>query len=377
MPNFEAVNGVTAANLEACQGVSKANVEAINGCSPPTAAGATLWTVVHDDTTVSTAANSDTTSWTAYDSISGNAPSGSVDHIAVHYGQNGSGAARYVCSFEADNAELAFSDDPSNGNAWTVVQNLSNGNTIPCRLFDLAWGNGVWLGIGQMTAQKGNNVLRSTDGSSWTAIDVSGVSGIIDTGCYGIAYSGSGSTFYFAQQNRIYKSTDGGQNWSLAHTLLNASNADPGDIRGLFVTNSSIVAWVDANPAFLYSCALSDDTDWNTGTQLSTGANVNLNTKMGAAAGRFVAVHGKRYWAADIAGKSITLEHDYAFVTDANASFGNVEAVAGDGTGKWIGACLTGDIVESTDNADSWTLRAENVGSKNAEDVTANVYAPI
>ena len=35
------------------------------------------------------------------------------------------------------------------------------------------------------------------------------------------------------------------------------------------------------------------------------------------------------------------------------------------------------DSAESTDNADSWTLRAENVGSKNAEDVTANVYAPI
>ena len=384
MGDINQINDVASANISQVNDVAKANIHEVND-QGVAASGATLWTIVCADTNVATASNSDTTSWTAYDNISGSAPSASVDHIAVAVGQDGSSNTRYVCSFEADNAELAYTDDPSNGNAWTVVQNLSNGNTIPCRAFDLAWGNGVWLTIGKMSSSN-NNVLRSTDGASWTAVDVSGVTGIANTGCYGIVYSGlnseNGGIFYFSQQNRIYKSTDGGASWSLQHTLLNASNADPGDIRGLFVTNSSLVAWVDANPAFIYSCSLSDDTDWNTGTQVSTASSVNTNTRMNAANGRFIVTYGLRYWAADINGKTITLEHDNAFITDGNATFGSANCVAGDGTGTWIIGCLTGDVIKSTDDGDSWSVQATNIAppeqdNENMEHITSDLYKPI
>ena len=156
-----------------------------------------------------------------------------------------------MCSFEADNAELAYTSDPSDGSAWTIVQNLSDNSTIPCRAFDIAWGNNVWLAIGQMSSSKGNNVLKSADGASWEAVDVSGVSGIVNTGCYAMVYV-TGQTFYFTQQNRINKTTDSGANWSLAHTLLDDSDNDPGDIRGLFCTNNSLVAFVDANLSLIH-----------------------------------------------------------------------------------------------------------------------------
>ena len=37
----------------------------------------------------------------------------------------------------------------------------------------------------------------------------------------------------------------------------------------------------------------------------------------------------------------------------------------------------TGDIVESTDNADTWSVRASDVGSKDAEHITSNIPKPL
>ena len=277
MPDIEAIDGVAAGDVEAVNGVAKANIQAINGVGIA-ASGATVWVMAHDDRYVSHAASSDLTSWTAYDSFAGGSspnPSGSVDHIHLAYGKDGSGDPMWIGTYAANNCELSYTDDPTDGTVWTGINKLADDSDFPDRVFAIQWGNDVWIAVGQMNS---DNIMRSTDGVAWSLVDVSGLTGIVSGGdIYGLASDGAG-TWWFAQHNRIYKSTNDGAAWALHHTLLyeahddDAVDDDPGDIRALAYTNSTLVA-ITKTTGQVFSAAASDTTDWSAGIVLTSVAN--------------------------------------------------------------------------------------------------------
>jgi hypothetical protein len=127
----------------------------------------------------------------------------------------------------------------------------------------------------------------------------------------------------------------------------------------------------------LFSCALSDDTDWSTETSLTGAANVNLNSRVAAGNGRWCMVYNQVFWAADVNGKTITLEHNNADIS--SDTHGNANAICTDGSGKFVVGCTDGDILVSTDNADSFSKQGADAvsGSEEAEAMAGNVYLPV
>ena len=379
MADFTKLNGVAAADIAKINAIDKSSISKINNMTvPSTGTTATRWVIVQDDRRISHATNSDVlagNAWTTYDAFSGGSspnPSSGNDHIHIAYGKDGSGNARWVASYATDNCELAYINDVTSG-PWTGVNQDAGGNNLPNRVFALQWGNDFWIAVGKMGTK---SILRSDDGAAWTQIDVSGVSGINGTAIYALASNGTG-TWWFAQENRIYQSTNDGQTWSLLHTLLNSSSADPGNIRSLQFTNNTLMAGVDANPALVFTAASSDLTDWSTETSLTNGGTAfDQQTRSASAAGRVVVVGSQFKWTFDIDGKTTTVEENGVDFSGDSVSHGTMASVSTDGS-TWVATAFTGDTFFSTDAGDTFTAGPTNVGSKDALDNAPDVYLPL
>ena len=380
MADYAKVDNTTAANLAKVNNVAKANIAKVNNCTKPSS-GATVWVIAHDDRYISHAASSDLTSWTAYDSFAGGSspyPSASVDHIHLAYGKDGSGDPMWIGTYAANNCELSYTSDPTAGSAWTGINALSDNADFPDRIFAIQWGNDVWIAVGQMNA---DSVLRSEDGVDWALIDVSQLTGIVSgADIYGLTSDGAG-TWWFAQHNRIYRSTNDGASWALHHTLLfddqddGNVDDDPGDIRGMAYTNSTLVA-LTKTEGLIFAAAASDTTDWSAGTVLSGIANFGQQTRITAGGGRVVVTYNQKKWTMDVSGKSITVDENNIDLSGNAVAGGNATCVGSDGS-TLVSGGLTGDVFSSTDGGDTWTASATNVGSKDCIDVVPNVYLPV
>jgi len=381
MPDYASINGVAEADIASIDGVAKADIATVSGQSTPAAAsGATRWVIAQDDRRISHATNSDVlagNAWTTYDAFSGGSspnPSGGNDHIHIAFGKSGNGGPLWVASYATDACELAYHDDPT-ASPWTGVNQDSSGNNLPNRIFALQWGNDHWIAVGKMGTK---SILQSTDGASWTQIDLTNVSGINGTAIYALASNGSG-TWWFAQENRIYESTSDGDagSWTLKHTLLDSGNSDPGNIRALQYTNNTLMAGVDANPALVFTAAVSDLTDWSNETELTSGGNAfDQQTHVASAAGRVVVVGSQKKWTFDISGKQITMDENNADFSGDNTAHGTLASVSTDGS-TWLATTFTGDTFFSVTGGDTWTAGPTNVGSKDALDNAPDVYLPL
>ena len=375
MADYNQVNDVPSANIAQINDVPHANCAQMNDCTSPSL-GATQWVAAQDDRRIAFAANSDLTSWTSQDAFSGGSspqPGSSNDHIHIAYGKDGSGNGRWVTSLATNACELAFSNDAT-AQPWTGVNKDSSDNNLPNRVFVLQWGDDVWIAAGAMGTQV---LYRSTDGAAWAQIDISGATSINGTSIYALAQNGSG-TWWFAQENRIYQSTNDGADWSLLHTLVDSSNADPGNIRALHFTNNTLVAGVDTNPGLVFAAASSDLTDWSSETELTNGsAAFDQQTQSAAAGGRVVAVgNAATKWTMDVDGKSITMDENDVDLSGDDTAHGTAKSISTDGT-TWVVTCLTGDVFTSTNGGDSWSAAATNVGSKDMMDNAPDVYLPL
>ena len=375
MADFAKFNGVDAADIAKLNGLS--DFSKLCGNTKP-ASGATRWVIAQDDRRISHATNADVlagNAWTTYDAFSGGSspnPSSGNDHIHIAYGKDGSGNALWVASYATDACELAYHDDPT-ASPWTGVNQDSSGGNLPNRVFALQWGNDYWIAVGKMGTQ---SILRSADGAAWAQVDVSSVSGINGTAIYALASNGAGS-WWFAQENRIYQSTDDGGSWSLHHTLLDSGDQDPGNIRALQYTNNTLMAGVDANPALVFTAASSDLTDWSDEQELASGGTAfDQQTHVASAAGRVVVVGSQKKWTFDISGKTITMDEDNADFSGDSVAHGTLASVSTDGS-TWVATCFTGDTFYSTDGGDSWTAGPTNVGSKDALDNAPDVFLPL
>ena len=78
--------------------------------------------------------------------------------------------------------------------------------------------------MGSSSAQQ--HIYRSTDGSTWNQVDISGlgnISSLYANGIYALTSDGNG-TWFMACKGEIYKSTDDAASWSLEHTVQTASH---------------------------------------------------------------------------------------------------------------------------------------------------------
>ena len=376
------INSVLYSGVAKVSGKTTAQLSKMAGQTLSASAGggattASRWVVVHDDRDVSYIPNADAVAandnWTTYDAFSGGSspnPSSGVDHIHVAYGKDGSGDPLWVSTWASDNPELAYHDDPTTG-PWTGVNKQSDGSNLSLRRFAVLWGNDVWVAVGKMNSSN-RVIFRSTDGSSWDHVDVSGVSGITNEGIYTIASNGTG-TWWFAQNNRIYQSTDNAQNWSLLHTIT----ATSGKIRSMAYTNNTLIVGV-SNTGELFTAASSDLTDWSDATTINSHAGVcfDQQTRIAAANGRVVVVGGQFKSTFDVNGKTVTMDENGVDFSGNNTSHGNLSSISTDGS-TWLATCFSGDTFVSTDGGDTFTLIADNVGGLDILDSAPDVYLPL
>ena len=270
MPNYEKVNDVVAGSIAGVNGVAVGDIQNVNGQDKPSS-GASLWVVGGNDRMVGYISNSDLLAgndWDDYDAFAGGSspfPGGSVDNYYLAYGKDGSGNGLWVSLYETDNPEITLHDDGTSG-PWTGINTDEDGNNLSIRRFAVEWGNNVWIAVGKMTSSI-KEIWRSTNGTDWEVIDISGITGIdaSSESIYTIRSNGAG-TWWFAQENRIYTSTQDGASgsWSLMHTLLDGGS-DPGNIRCMAYTNNTLLVGIVNNGKF-YTASTSDLTDWSGAT---------------------------------------------------------------------------------------------------------------
>ena len=394
MPDIQAVNGVAEASVQAVNGVAEASIETINGVTLNSGpATASRWVAATQNGYIAHAANSDLTSWTAYDAYDeGDANQNTGDSESVAYGKNSSGAGIFIATRSIQSGgtqirELTVSGtDVTSSGEWTNVD--LDGSSSLQAIMEVQWGArsdgstaGTWIAVGK---QGTGNIYRSTDGAAnWSAVDLSGLSGHLSGNVNqdwinGVANDGAGK-WMFAQDNRIYYSTDDGASWSVSTPF---SSNSPGYAQNIVYTNNSwVFIYSRSSQVRFRSCAASDITDW--GDEVSSSnmhhtTTDNRGVKAAAANGNVCVVtenHNtiNRF---TVSGKTIG-----TVGTATISNSGNPRHIATDGT-KWVAVCNDGDAHESTDNGANWTQRldgfqADGNNALDFEGVAADVYLPL
>jgi hypothetical protein len=368
MADYEAVNGVTAANIEKVNGVAKASVQAVNGATTPSS-GAEKWGLAADNAGIGYASTSDLTSWTTYVTES----SESTDYKTIAYGKDGSGNPLWVVGWSEGDQELMYSSDITNTSGFSDVD-LSPNKTIQ----SVHWGNNVWIAVGQMSGTDNKTILRSTDGSSWSAIDVSSIdSGSVTTDNVKSVCSDGAGNWLFSQKDRLYKSTDNGSNWTLA---IDFNDAGINEIKDIQYTNSTWVILLKRTSGgagsgpYVRTAASSDVTDWSAEQDVNVGSSIE---RFACGDGKCLFVYSTDHQLATVSGKTCTLA-----TYTANQLTSSILNVATDGSGTFVAVGNSGDIEVTTDNGSNWTQTVDGLdqpGTTNVKlrDVAAAVYLPV
>jgi len=398
MPDYAKVNAVNAADIVKINGVEVGSIAACNGLTAPTS-GATRWSVATQDGNFMYAANSDLTSWTAYDSYDeGSTGQSGGDGKSLAFGKNASGQSIYMATRATANGgsqtkEIHISGtDVTSTSEWTNVDIDSDSNSRNTIMM-LRWAPdsggsaaGVWLAVGK---QATGHIWRSTNGgSSWTAIDISGLTGHVSGSSASdyinaIASDGLGN-WMFGQDSRIYYSSDNGQSWSVSTPF--STNA-PGRFQSIVYTNNSwVICYSRQSQIRFRSCAASDITDW--GDEVTNHNQQMAHITANGKAVKMCAANGK-VWAVseddfdvnrfDVSGK--TISNIANFDLDDIANLKVAQDIATDGV-KVVVACRSGDLAVSTDLGASFSatldaFQADGSNTKDLEAVTADVFLPL
>ena len=382
MADIEAIDGVAAADVEAVNGVAKANIQAINGCGVP-AAGASLWCIAAEDGGIATAAGSDLNAWTGYVSAD---MAGTQDYMFLAYGKDGSGDPLWVCTSKNNNREIRYSSDPTAGvDAWSDVNTASNNN-----LLGAAWGNNVWVAVGA-----DGEVWRSTDGASWSLLDLSGVTGWSSSdNADGIVTDGAGK-WMFVQGTNVFLSTNDAATWARVVDLSDASHLNASGYTGSAMTYTAsrwcVYVYKSGNTRFFHAAA-SDPTSWTASTYAGGYAVAARNIihesarRMAAGDGTVIIV------GANDTSRSTDGGQDWTKRTN-DLPRADVRDVSTDGLGTWVAVHDSGFVSVSTNNGDSWAEQTGNNASsgtrtrlsfpfngtnvENLETVAAAVYLPV
>ena len=379
MADYEACNGVTASNLEACNGVAKANIETINGLTVP-ASGATRAFIGLADARVGLVPIADVADVTVWeDNTYQGRPGDTWDLTDIAYGKDGSGNPHYAAVINGNNPEIIYASETD-----FIAKNNWSENNLTLRQRTILWGNNVWVSAGLLGSSSANqHIYRSTNGSTWSQVDISGlgnVSTLYANGIYALTSDGNG-TWFMALKDEIYKSTDDAASWSLEHTVSTVNDR----IWDLVITNNTLVCLYQSGGPKLISAALSDTTDWSSATTVAGTGGLALGStakRMAGGNGRVVVIDTGKSVGFDVNGKTITAATTRQVFPDE----GNANCIATDGQGNWyVGSdggttgADGGDICESTDNGASWTRIVHGITASayKIEGIGLNVYLPL
>ena len=374
------VAGTTASQYAKTHGVT-------TGGAPPDD-GATRVVAVFDDAYVSwvdVADDGDPAVWES-NMYKAGAGGDTWDIVDIGFGHDGNGDPFYVAVCNTNNPEIIHDDDIdiTDGTRWTEINlGASNQPTGNLRQKTVLWGNDVWVTAGKLTASN-QYIYRSTNGTSWTAIDISGltdIGNVYTNGIFALTSDGDGK-WWFGIGGKLYYSSDDAQSWALHATFSGEF------IQDLAYTNNTLVALVKSggNP-HLRAAASSDTTDFSEKTQLQDsngdGLSGNNAKRMAAGDGRVVVRDTARTLAADVSGKTITIQGTRQTLPDE----GNLNCICTDGDGNWWAGSDGGtsgpdggDICKSTDNGLSWSRVAEGIsvsGNRKVEGITVDVLLPV
>ena len=377
---YAKVNNTTADNLAKVNNVAKANIANVCGSAAP-ASGASLWTIVGENGGVATAAASDLNAWTGYVA---NEMSASLDFVELAYGKDGSGDPLWVSTSNNSNRELRASSDPTAGvDAWSTI-NVDN------TMFSAGWGNDVWVATGA-----NGEIRRSTDGSTWALLDLSGVTGwvnnVVAKGC---VTDGAGK-WMFVQGTNVFLSTNDGSDWARVVDLSDASHLNASGYLGsaMVYTASRWCVYVYATGnTRVFHAAASDTSTWT----VSTYADGN------AIAARNIIHEGARRMAGGDGTVILVNSNGISRSTDGGQDWlkaagvldeAGAQDIATDGAGTWVIAHTSGFVSISTNNGVDWALQSGNNASGgdrtrlsfpfngtnvvNLEAVAANLFLPL
>ena len=407
MPDYEACNAVTASNLEACNGVAKASIQAINGVDTPSAT-ATVTTMVAgaDDGILSYVPIADVATKATWQNNKYDAFNTGAAFQEIAAGKDGSGNTMYVGVLNSSSTEILFDDDSdiTDGDYWGSIDLGASGQPAGNhRQRTVAWGNNVWVTIGMFSGSS-KKLYRSTDGTNWSAIDLTGLTDIDaahtaianagdNQGVYALTTNGTGH-WWFGYANKLYKSTDNASSWSLHHTFTNQSNGY--HIKDLAYTNNSLIALFHLTSAsdavYVASAANSDTTDWSSeiacvgngfgdGVTATTISSYHYNN-LAAAGGRVLVNDTGGTLAFDVNGKTIAKPADADGNYKSKGGSGNLNYIIGDGAGNWYTAqdgSGNGMFCRSTDNGMTFNIIVDGWSgtSKKAECICHNVPLPL
>ncbi len=365
--SYSKVNGVEAATISGVNGTLKGSIGSINGIP---GGSDNLWIAVgqdgaygHDTATPGDAV----TGWVGYRD-----PDTSSDFPYIAYGKDGAGNPRWVCTSTSGNREIRWSDDPETDGSWTDI-NISSG-----KIFSIAWSNNKWIGAGQMSAPQ--TILTSSDGATWGTLDVSSLPDITTTNSQGIGTDG-GNNWIFAQQDRLYGSSDHGASWYLlkdfndsrvcyqvaysnARWFVWCTKAGGGG------SNAEVVAYADA--ASSGSWTSTADTDLGAS---ATGPHIAACVSTASAGlSTVIAISSNDIWrSTDSCATGVKMENALPY--------GSANGIAGDGAGNWVVVHNGGNISYSVDDGTTWSSGASaltfDAGTENINHVAVNKYFPL
>ena len=391
MATYAKVSNVEAANIAKVNNVSKANIANLHGIETP-ASGASLWAVVSADAGIGYAASSDLTAWVGYEpeTDGSDLASSSKDFINIVYGKDNLGAPLWAICWGDGNREIITNDDITDTDGW-IDQHLGGTGLEQRAMAGGTEGSGgnQWVSIGKITGAQ-SRCWRSADGDTWASIDLSGLDGWhTDTNISGIATDGNG-VFMFCQQDRVYKSTNGGAVWGLDTAFHNTDYK----LKNNVYTNSSWVIMGEdeagSDNTIYISCAASNTQDWGTAVDGIIGTTTTFG--FFGAAGTCLACNGAAWERLTVSGKTISnlQVHNASngngpLTGSGGSTFGGATDVTSDGSGKWIIVGSNGDICLSTDDGINFSNTKDGLdmnpgGSAQVENLkgaASNVFLPV
>ena len=381
------IDGIEWDNVVKVSGIAKSSIAKVVGCTVPSV-GATKLVACFDDAYVSYVPIADegaVADWENNMYQARNGDNWDITDIAV--GKDGNGDEFYVAVVNSNNPEIIHDDDGdiTDGQQWTEINLGTGGLSGNLKQRTVLWGNDVWVSAG-MLGSSDKYIYRSTDGSSWSAVDISGLPDIGDVysnGIYALTSDGD-SNWWFGVGEKIYKSTNNASAWALEHTLSGTI------IQDLVYTNDTVVALVNdtgGSVAAMASAAALDTKDWSGLMQLSDSSGATMHQsrtkRMAGGDGRVVCIDWNNTLAVNVDGKTIAVTGSRADPGEE----GNLNCICTDGGGNWwVGAdggstaADGGDICKSEDNGLSWTRTVEGInksGDRKVEGIATDVYLPV
>ncbi len=387
------ISGVVYSSVAKVSGKATSQLAKMGGqtlsASAP-AATASRWVGVTDYGYVIHASDSDRTSWSQYDGVSNATPKA----FDLGYGKNNNGDGIFICSRGGSVRELQVSStDVTTAATWTDV-NIHPNDTAHC----VMWGArsdgtaaGTWMAAGE---QDNKNIYRSVDGgSTWSTIDLSGLSGHsggTNNDIKGIASNGLGK-WVFAQGPRLYVSTDDGASFSVSTPW---SSDTPVTQQGITYTNSSwVIAYSRGSRVKIRTCSDSDlsdwsdevdpGNDWTNGEDMQNPDSMTKRSNICSANGRVALISTGHDLVSyfDVNGKTISNEGQNDLSDTVSLGGDTARDICCDGS-TWIISMQDGDIWESTDNAETWTrtvngLTIANSTSRDIYGIACDVVLPL